>query len=121
MGVTKISHMANVNTNTNVLPEVRIGSEGLASSIFASKIFNTVGQKNIFTGNCNRLSFAIIISAGASFTLLTAIDENGTLLEDDLYVNYTENAQGTIEYPGRFGINIISVGTSGVEVQYRIF
>ena len=115
--------MANIKKNTGVLPAMKTGSEDVTSgnSRFASSIFKTVGQKDIFIGNCNRLSFAIIPSAGASFTLLTAIDENGTLIEDDLYLNYTQNVQGSIEYPGRFAINIISVGASGVEVQHRIF
>jgi hypothetical protein len=87
------------------------------------QIYTGTGRKTIFFENCELATFSIVVSQGSIFTLLTSIDSSasGILVEDPFYKNYKYNAQGTILYPGKFVIDIISKGASGIMVQCKTY
>lgn len=87
------------------------------------KVFNTIGaEQEIFLGNYNLVTFSVISSPGANYTLLTSIDPNGSFVPDPVYNNYTIPSQDFMTNPGGFAITINNLGASGViVVQYKTF
>ena len=66
-------------------------------------------------------TFSILISNGASYTLLTSIAQNGTLVPDNFYNNYSQNAQGQAINVGAFAINVLNLGISGtITIEIKI-
>jgi len=92
-------------------------------AVMISKSFSSASAtpQLIFQGNFSLATFSILPSAGAIYTLLTAIDAVGALVADPVYNNYTEPSQDIITQPGSFYILVIDAGASGITVQYKTF
>ncbi len=78
---------------------------------------NTLGQTILplnFPQFPATFTFAILVSSGATYTLLTAIASDGTFVEDSFYNNYTQNSQDRANSVGAFGIDVINLGSSGI-------
>lgn len=84
-------------------------------------IYSSVGTQTIFSNQFNAATFTVIPSVGAEFTLLTAVDPKGELVEDPFYNHYKIPAQDWIYNPGKFSIKVIQPGLNGILVQYKTF
>lgn len=87
------------------------------------KIYTDEGMKMIFDSDCAVVTFTIVVSENSVFTLLTSVDDQhgSDLAEDIFYKNYRYSVQDYFTKIGKFAINVINPGESGITLQYKIF